>query len=235
MAKCQAITTKGKKCSYEAKNSSNYCGRHDKGICRKICLFAKSPWMNLISLGVAVISIIASGYYFSAGINTSIELAESVLLDINQTYDANSERIYISATNRHPSKRTGTIYLYKLEIDPDKPEQVDEAGLGPGETKNYSLTFRRKYATIKNDPIKTPNKRMLTLPASKAYYVYAHSSISYKLTCDNCPPGGFVRRIPPHESVEFCTSFTPEGFTSSKLPVYEWVDYHLEDIATIDS
>ncbi len=57
-----------------------------------------------------------------------------------------------------------------------------------------------------------------------------HTSISFKITCDNCPSHGVIRRIPDFNSVSFTFGINQNGITGASTPVFEWVDYGLDSI-----
>ncbi|MEK6963831.1 MAG: hypothetical protein AABX70_05360 [Nanoarchaeota archaeon] len=224
MPRCRGITQRGTRCLNSTRNNSNYCHLHPSTQ-RTERIWHKPLAWNVFFFVLTIISFAFSWY--------SIVSSNPVFLEIDQRYDVDAGRLYVSVTNTHFLKRTGAISLYKLEINPNKPEQIYEEGIGPGETKNYSLTFKVKHAKINKSPEMDKQNDQFTLPA-EAYYVYAHTSISYKITCDNCPSNGFIRRIPPTQSMEFNIPLNPQKKPEILLPVYEWVDYKLEDIAMVN-
>ena len=215
----------------------------DLSYLKKLNPFSKSYFTQIIlPLILFAVAIIIAQYHFSASIQNSIELSEEsinetywltspVVLDVKHSYDLDEGRLYINATNTHPIRNTGVVYLYKLEDNPFKPEMINEKGIGPGETINYSLTITSRYENITFTC--NPNEYGgfdFSFPSSKVYYVFKDISISYKIGCDNCPPDGFIRRVPDFGSIESIFTLTSKCVEAVSIPVFGWLDYKLEDI-----
>jgi len=152
---------------------------------------------------------------------------------VEQENNSSEWRWYINITNTHPYRNTGTIYLYRLEINPSKPHMIIEEGVAPGESRNFSLVFKTKEEPIEFKLMKNLLGYGATIPV-EAYFVYDHISITARITCDSCSPQGFFRRLPKTGSLPFTTKIV--NIKGSIIPTdvyidsFEWVDYELEDI-----
>lgn len=165
-------------------------------------------------------------FFFLKGVESSTPVS----LMVTDSYDLKQGRLYINVTNTHPSRPTGTLYLYKLEIDPNKPEMINESGIAPRETIQYSLTIKYHEENVTFKSNKYRYGFDFTPPAVETYYILKHNSVSYKVTCDNCPSQGVIRRIPCFGCIEFNFLVNRSGIIATSIPIFEWVDYKLEDI-----
>ena len=163
--------------------------------------------------------------------NYTLLSAMPVDLDVKHSYTINGSEgwLYINITNTHPFKRTGEVYLYKLEIDPDKPEMLNETGVGPSESKSYKLAFKSNKINIS---FESEEPYTVRIPSSKSQYAAKHASITYKITCDACPPQGIIRRIPSFRSTIYYFDLDVLNGMTNKVSmlIFEWVDYTIKDI-----
>lgn len=199
-----------------------------------------------------LIGFLISYFFFLGGVRTSIELSEKsfenslklteesinqtfimtspVILQAKDTINKSEGRWYINITNTHPTKETGKVYLYKLEINPDKPSMALDHYLKPGESDVFSLTIKSKEKNISFNKNLESFGFSGTLPASKVYYVNEHVSLSVKITCDNCPSQGIILRVPDFNAIPMQMGITNKGIQRISIDTYEWLDYKLEDI-----
>lgn len=253
--KCKAIKNDGTQCTKDALPASEYCGTHKyeelKETFRKS--EKKSIGFNIIFTLIAIIiGFHISQQFFIEGVensrtlseksfNDTIKLSESslnktflmttpVILQVNDTVNETEGRWYINVTNTHPLKETGAIYLYRLEKNPLKPHMSSKKGLKPGESKIYNLSFDFKEESIDFSQEELPYALCGTVPYSKLYFIFEHISITFKITCDNCPSQGIIRRLPEFGAVHFSVVLTNENISKIEVPTYEWVDYNLEDV-----
>ena len=283
MDRCKAINkTNGKRCPFNAKEGSRYCGTHEK--CKADELDAdeqtnkdliekpenledkieelknqfekESNKAIIYSCIIALIGgIIIGGLWgvyfydkqladstklFNIGINNSIELykkqlnetywsAKPVTLELDHelknypNHPANSSlrSLQITVKNTHPSKETGELYIYRLEKDKGVPFD-NESSLGPNESR-HSFILEVKKGEVKIKP---------STASTHVEYACMHKPfrISYKISCDNCPPEGFTRTFPPNEKE--CVKKYKDTYYSDQplIDTYEWVDHKPEEV-----
>jgi len=167
-------------------------------------------------------------------LNITYWLTSPVILKVNHTVKIinNSGEILINVTNTHPLKDTGAIYIYRLEMNPNRPFTI-EKNLEPNESRLYHLYFKTKEEGIKSTVNFTPYGTKGEIPAGKLYLIQEHVSISYKISCDNCPSQGVIRREPPFST--FFVGFKLTNIGGKSVPeytidIYEWVDCELKEI-----
>lgn len=210
-------------------------------ITRKKIKLNKTDKRFYIGLILTILSIALAFYLSTESTKTAIELAEKsinktvlmaspVILQVNDTINESEGRWYISINNTHPIKETGRVYLYKLELNPDKPSMALDHNLKPGESDIFSLTIKSEERDIHFDENLEPFGSAWNIPAAKAYYVNEHVSISVKITCDNCPAQGIILRIPDFNQIPMQVSMSRKGMHSISINTYNWLDYKLEDI-----
>lgn len=210
-------------------------------------------WLPLfLSVVFFIISTLLAFLFFSHETRTAIKLSEESINEtirlseesLNYTFwstkpvtlkvihfpDEESGRWYINVTNTHPLRSTGSIYLYQLEKSGYKPQMLIEDELKPGETQNFTLDFKVEKKNVTYIQERTYYGYSLIPPFVKTYYINNHISLTFKITCDNCPPHGVIRRLPNFGSVDFRMIRTKGGITSVSIPVYSWTDYQLDDI-----
>ena len=68
------------------------------------------------------------------------------------------------------------------------------------------------------------------IPTKELYFITENTSISYKITCDNCYSQGIIRRIPEWQAIEGGFSIGPNNTISGSVPIYSWTTYTLEDL-----
>jgi len=244
---CLGVTKNGKSCGRRISPEASYCWQHPDGKRRKQDVhLPRVNWGRIVSgLGIllAVIGLLFSLYQIKQAVELSEQslsetfwLTSPVILEVTQHY--NDTVVLVNVTNTHPKKRTGALYLYKLELNPNKPEQIDLEGIGPGETMKYTLRFEHETVPVTTEMENRGWYSTMSIPgAGKAYYVVAHhASISYRVNCDACPSHGFIRRIPASQSVPFILTTGEEDnllrITGAKISVYNWMDFRLKDIAS---
>ncbi len=192
-----------------------------------------------VGVFLTILSIAIGFYLTTESTTTSIKLAEEsinqtffmispVILQANDVVNESEGRWYINITNTHPIKETGKVYLYKLEINPNKPSMALDRSLKPGESDIFSLTIKLEKKNISFN--KNLDPFGFSLPAYKAYYVNEHVSISVKITCDNCPSQGIILRLPDFSAIPMQVGVTNKGVQRISINTFEWLDYKLEDI-----
>ncbi|NQU99002.1 hypothetical protein HQ533_06080 [Candidatus Woesearchaeota archaeon] len=202
--------------------------------------FSREDKKFLFQLILTILAIVLSFIFFSENTRKTIELSENslnktfllttpVTLTLNETVNETEGRWYINVTNSHPLRETGAIYLYRLEKNSDKPHMLVEEGLKPGESRLFSLAIKTEEEEILFNQQTTNHGYVWNFPI-EAYYVNEEVSISIKIICDNCPSQGVMRRLPGFGDVDYRTTLNKTGVKAMKIPIYEWVDFSLEDI-----
>lgn len=170
-----------------------------------------------------------------AGIFLAYYQIEYPKLFVNQTITDNQDgtgRLKIYVENRAWFKPTGTINFFRLDINPNIPHiQVDS--LNPGENITFDTDIRilKKNYSFSRKEAPSGALSSYQIPAYKLYFVMEETSISYKITCDNCHSQGILRRIPGLGLIE--TSFTLNQLTgemSGVLKIYNWTKYTSGDL-----
>lgn len=210
---------------------------------RKV-LFTIDRTLAVIGVFFGVVGIVSGYFWYNSGVETSIRLSEQSLndtfwltspvnLQVNQSSNDSAGRLEIDVKNIHPTRGTGRIYLYKIEINPDKPEMINVSGLAPGESMHFSLTYVETDANVSFGSQKTPYGGFgASIPADKMYYITAHNSITYRITCDNCPSQGYMGRLPEFSAIraQLSVNYSNRSIVAVSMPTYRWVDYQLSDI-----
>ena len=253
MTQCEAITNKGIRCSKDAVPNSKLCIIHKNYEIKKQHWYGNIERNDVSLLLVnTLLAILISVVVFHYGVGESIKLSEKSLTEsiklseqaLNRTYwmtapvtlivvhdyNESTGRLKIYAKNTHPLRETGRIYLYKLEANPSKPEQVNETGLKPGETQLlFDLSFEVQYVCINKE---TPFGKRIDVQAGKMYYIISNeTSISYKITCDNCPSQGYIARIPDFQEISVRPEIDPKNRTTKiSMPVFRWTVFSLDEI-----
>ena len=238
MAKCNANTKQGARCKRNAIKNSRFCNIHQnrEEYQKTISMSSLDEIKTLIkkstrqSIAFSIITLILS-FAIGYGVSTYFYLKSiPVPLEIRHSIDIKEGRLYINVTNKHPFKNSGEVYLYKLELDPNRPAQFKESGIRPRETINYSLTIKAEEINVSYLSNRQPYGFDFTPPTAEIYYAQSHNAITYKITCDNCPSGGYTRRIPCFECVEFNTIINGSGVKAISIYSYRWLDFNLSDI-----
>ncbi|MBI2129539.1 hypothetical protein HYU07_04835 [Candidatus Woesearchaeota archaeon] len=191
-------------------------------------------------IGGVIFGVLTSLFFYTLSVQDSIKNTEKTLnyttwitspvtLKVVDWVNESEGRWYINVTNTHPLRSTGTIYLYRFEINPHTPHIINKTGIGPGQTIFYSLAFNVTEKDLFPNRSSLEPLHILTI-SNKAYYVMEHESISFKISCDNCPSQGIIRRFPDFEIVKYRMSFTTLGLTNLTIPSYTWVDYTMKDL-----
>ncbi len=191
---------------------------------------------------LAVIAIFLTIAVFAFGTNNNLRLAEQSLnhtfwvttpvsLLVNDTFDESENRWTINVTNGHPFRDTGSIYLYRLEKNSHRPHLINLAGLSSGESVIFSPVVKSDVVYIDFNRTELPYGFGARIPVGEAYYANEYFSISFKLTCDNCPAHGIIRRLPDFGVIQPILTYSSNvGVTNVSLPYYEWMDYDPEII-----
>ncbi|MFW6029754.1 MAG: hypothetical protein ACOCRO_05815 [Halanaerobiales bacterium] len=172
-----------------------------------------------ISLFLAIVSIWFA-YYLSTPINLEI------------WHKIKGEKLIIYGKNHDLLRSTGPIELYRMNIDPNIPlmRLKGDDILGPREkNKLFSLEINRKQSKpfIKDKLLNKTTR----IPAGKIYYVMEKTSISYKITCDNCKNQGIIKRIPPLSEITISTILNKKkGIKEFSIPIYSWPEYNLDEM-----
>ena len=194
-----------------------------------------------VGLALTILSIFLAFYLSAESTKTSIKISEEALnktflmaipvtLEVKGTVNEIEGRWYINITNTHPLKETGKIYIYKLEINPDKPGMQLNRSLKPRESDLLSLTIKSKKENISFLQKIEPFSYSWTLPASEVYYVNEHVSISVRITCDTCSSQGVILRVPDFNEIPINMVMTNRSIQTMNINTYEWLDYNLQDI-----
>lgn len=217
----------------------------------------KSERKNIIiSIIIAIITMLIGFYisyiFFLGGVKSSIELSDKSYADslkltetsLNKTFwmtapvalraeskiNESSGIWEINITNTHPLKESGGIYLYKLEINPNKPSMYLNKSLKPGESEIFSLDFKSKENNITFNQTFGQYFFSSTIPASEIYYINEHTSISVKITCDSCSSQGIMLRVPDFNIVNIEFVMSNNRIQNYYIKSYQWVDYQISDI-----
>lgn len=159
-------------------------------------------------------------------LNSTLWMTTPVNLNVTHELDDSAGRLNITVQNKHPSKNTGEIQLYRLNVDPNIPFMIFEEGLKPGEQHNFSLTF---YVDCKETPLKGDIRSLIKINSSvyaKAYHSTRTDTLAYKITCDSCSPQGIVRSIPKSDDTLFSFALTSKNY-SVCVPIYFWENLRL--------
>lgn len=154
----------------------------------------------------------------------SYYLSEPAKLEVNYTVDVINNRLLISVKNTAFFKETGNVSLFRLEVSDSKPHMIIKS-LVPNESFKFDLSINitSKGITIPSSEPTYPSLVNCTVPTYKLYFATEKSSISYKITCDNCFSQGVIRRIPDFQRTQIEIIFNPENKTcSGTLPIYSW-------------
>ncbi|MBN1761902.1 MAG: hypothetical protein JW878_02315 [Methanomicrobia archaeon] len=193
--------------------------------------------LNLI---LCVVCLIVTVVGFGIAIwQLNLTLYQTEYPDLNITHQIDKENGFLKITleNTASRKETGTINFYRLEVSDSKPHLQLES-LNPGDNTSFfaAISVDEKYYNVSDLESEYPTLTAFELPGitrHKLYMITENTSISYKITCDNCHPQGFVKRIPDWETIEtgFAISRTGSNYTvNGTLPIYSWVTYTPEDL-----
>lgn len=193
--------------------------------------------LNLI---LSVVCLIVTVVGFGIAIwQLNLTLYQTEYPDLNVTHQIDKEKgiLKITIENEASRKEIGTINFYRLEVSDSKPHKQFES-LKPGDNKSVWVpinVYEKDYNVSVLDT-EYPAFTAFELPGitqHKLYMMTDNTSISYKITCDNCYAQGVVKRIPNWSIIEtgFAISHTGSNYTASGiLPIYSWVTYTPEDL-----
>jgi len=160
----------------------------------------------------------------------------STPIELNMSHDVSEdgETLYIHIKNTDWFRDSGTVTLYRLEVSDSKPHMqlTGNRTLAPGKEETLTLRIKRSEERIELNQENFGFGMGFSIP-SALFYITEKTSISYKITCDNCPPQGIVRRQPALGQMETLVkiiNINGSPVVSGALPIYEWVDYDIEDI-----
>ena len=173
--------------------------------------------------------------YSKQQINMAIYDMEHAELIVNHTIDEKNGRIYVTIRNNATMKETGKIYFYRLGVDDANPHMVFDS-LKPGETKtlNLAINISKKNFTVdkKNSTYPVLLEFQIT-QISKLSFVTEKTSLSYKITCDNCYSQGIIKREPESESSTVSITLQNINGTlvpSASIPIYKWITYDVDSL-----
>jgi len=154
---------------------------------------------------------------------------------LNVTHQIDEENGFLKITieNTASRKETGTINFYRLEVSDSKPHK-QFGSLRQGENRSFWVPIN---VDEKNYNVSVLESEYPTLTAFEVprilYMMTDNTSISYKITCDNCYAQGIVKRIPDWKTIEMgvAISRTGSNYTASGiLPIYSWTTYTPDDL-----
>ena len=197
----------------------------------------RAYYINIAALSISILSlIIAGGGVWCAMQQLEMALYQIEYPNLNVTHQIDEENgiLKITLENTASKKETGTINFYRLEVSDSKPH-LQKPSLKPGEnmTLNLAIEIDEKNYTIYSEKVEYPLLASFKIPEStvhKLYFITEDTSISYKITCDNCYPQGIVRRIPDWGTIESGFSIGPNKTISGLVPIYSWTTYTPEDL-----
>jgi len=158
-------------------------------------------------------------------------------LNVTHQIDEENGILKITIENTASKKETGTINFYRIEVSDSKPHKQLES-LRPGDNRSFwvPINVDEKYYNVSVLESEYPTLTAFEVPGitqHKLYLMTDNTSISYKITCDNCYAQGIVKRIPDWKTIEtgFAISRTGSNYTASGiLPIYSWTTYTPEDL-----
>jgi len=183
-------------------------------------------WIGIMALIIAIVGIYLAFYQI-----------EYPRLFVNQTVVDNKDgtgRLKIYVENKALFKSTGTINFFRLNINPNIPHmQVNS--LDPGENIIFDTDIRiyeKEYQFQEEEPLPGASSRY-KIPAVELYFIMEDTSLSYRITCDNCHSQGVLKRIPELGTIETSIILNQSsGEQSGVLKIYNWTTYSLEDLNT---
>jgi len=190
------------------------------------------------ALIISILSlIVATGGIFYAVQQLDLALYQIEYPELNVTHQIDEEKgiLNIFIKNTAKLKETGTINFYRLEISDSKPHlQLDSLKPGENTTLNISIKVDEKNYTLPSEKGELP---LLTrfikfrIPRYKLYFITEKTSISYRITCDNCYPQGITKRIPEWQSIKGYEFSIDENYSiRGFIPTYSWTTYSLKDL-----
>lgn len=194
-----------------------------------------SPKINIISLTISILSLIVAVvgiWYAIQQLNLALYQIEYPKLNVTHQIDEENGRLKIFIKNTASKKETGTINFYRLEISDSKPH-MQLKSLKPGEniTLDLSIKISEKNYTIRSEKGEWPLLTSFQIPAHKLYFITEKTSISYKITCDNCYPQGIIKRIPDWQEIISRISIDANYTIRGSVPIYSWITYNLSDLS----
>ncbi len=164
----------------------------------------------------------------------SFYLSEQATLISNHTIDYENNKLIVSVKNKALFKETGNISFFRIEVSDSKPMMIVKS-LKPNEnfTFNLGINIGKKNVSVVSSftPI-YPALFNCSLSAYQLYYVTEETSISYRISCDNCPSQGIVRRIPDFQSAELKLILNPKDRNcGGLLTIYSWPKVSLRELS----
>ena len=181
--------------------------------------------MNLVSIAGFILAVISICF--------TISFSNPVDLEISHNISNNSLTIY--GKNNDWFRSTGSIDIYRIEVNPNKPfTQI--SGLGPQESKKL---FQFKIKPAKTNEVSIYRKP-LTVDYDFIYGFQNQISISYKIMCDKCKGQGIIAIVPNDHThqLEFSLTLSNDSIPNVKnvtvsVPYYCW-DVSTSDIFLVD-
>lgn len=193
-----------------------------------------------LEIEIIGIVIAISSVWFSYHLSTQESLERYKQLEpavLNVTHwvnisDPQDKFLFINIKNVAKFKATGNLSIYRIETNPYRPA-ILLPSLNAGENTTIQLGINYSIATY---PIEFGEflfedwyVRNVTIPAYKLYYITEHTSISYRIACDNCNSEGIVRRFPEFGTSEPIIRVSKTTMQLA-LPIYSWIDFSLDDL-----
>lgn len=156
-----------------------------------------------------------------------IRQAEPALLNVTESVNKEIGVISITFENIAKHKETGIINFFQLEVNDFKPvKQYPSLKPGSSRTVEFPITVAWRNITV----IRSLTNPQISIPLNR-FYSTPETSLSYRITCDNCYSQGIIRRLPAYEEIvryERDFMFTMEGsetgpkFVNFSLQAYSW-------------
>lgn len=184
---------------------------------------------NILAIISLIISILA--------IFIAVYLSQPVNLKVWHKIDEENGKLLIYGKNNDFLRSTGTISIYRIEANPNKPH-IQLNSLKPREERLLTgLNINIEEVNISTDmPGISKSGKFINCSASSEliyhlYFITEQTSISYKISCDNCPSQGIIKRIPDFSNAELFLS--PNLSTRQctwSIPIYSWKNFSVESI-----
>lgn len=184
--------------------------------------YAKKHPLNFIAVVGFILTIVS--VWFSI---IQIWQAEPAVLNVTQTINKETGMISIRFENIAKHKESGIINFYQLETNDFKPfKQYPSLKPGKSRIEEFPITTVLKNLTI----TRSSTNPQVSIQINK-FYLALGTSLSYRISCDNCYSQGIVKRWPDYEEMgkyerDFAFSLrrTEKGFEiiNVSLPAYSW-------------
>jgi hypothetical protein len=201
---------------------------------------SKEDKRHYVTLTVGIASIIVAFLLSAHSTNLTILQSSPVILSAESILYEDSGRWTINITNTHPIRETGTVYLYRLEKNTDKPHMSLDPGLKAGESRLFNLSVEVMEQEVPFDKTKIKFQEGESalhiqgygfhMSYAEMYYTTEKLSLGVKITCDTCPSQGIIQRLPDFGKIPSSFSLSSKGVSNISIPRYEWTEILIEDI-----